>query len=106
MWRDWLRLIRRSARSDWISRSCSKAFLQLAGEPLVVHEVRGAIETPGGIGDFFDERGFCGGGLLVLVEKPAAVELVGGCILGTEDRGAAGEAVGFEKIEPQHHRTV
>ena len=53
-----------------------------------------AIETPGGVGEFLDELGFGGSGGSIFVEELAAVELVGGGVLGSEDRGAAGESGG------------
>jgi hypothetical protein len=56
-------------------------------------EVRDAIEAPGGVGEFLSELGLGGGGGLVFVEELAAVMLVGGGILGSENGGAAGEAV-------------
>ena len=87
-------------------------FLELAGEALRVHaeggegamgvddveidgrfEVRNAVETPGGVDEFLSELSFGGRGGLVFVEKLAAVALVGGGVLGGEDRGATGEAV-------------
>jgi hypothetical protein len=52
-----------------------------------------AVEAPGGVGEFLGELGFGGGGGLVFVEELAAVELVGGGILGGEDGRMAGEAV-------------
>jgi len=41
-----------------------------------------AVESPGGVGEFLDELGLGGSGWLVLVEELAAVELVGGEVLG------------------------
>jgi hypothetical protein len=41
-----------------------------------------AVETPGGVGEFLDELGFGGSGGLVFVEELAAVEMVGGGLLG------------------------
>jgi hypothetical protein len=57
-------------------------------------QVRDTVETPGGIGDFLDELGLGGGGGLIFVQELVAVELVFCCILGSEDGGAAGQAVG------------
>ena len=89
--------------------------LELAGQPLRVHaeggeqgnkglgvgvlgkqlgfEQRDAVEAPGGVGEFLREVRFGGRGGLVLVEELAAVELVGGGVLGGEDRGSGGQAV-------------
>jgi hypothetical protein len=53
-----------------------------------------AVETPSSIGEFLSELGLGGSGGLVFVEELAAVELVSGGVLSSEDRGAAGEAVG------------
>jgi hypothetical protein len=90
-----------------------QGFLELAGELLGVHaeggegavgvddvkvdggfELRDAVEAPGGVDEFLGELGLCGGGRLVFVEELAAVVLVSGGVLGSEDRGVAGEAVG------------
>jgi hypothetical protein len=57
-------------------------------------EQRNAVEAPGGVGEFLGELAFgCGGGL-IFVDELAAVALVGGEVLGSEDGGLAGEAVG------------
>ena len=56
-------------------------------------EQRDAVEAPGGVGEFLGELGLGGGGGLVFVEELAAVALVGGGVLGSENGGAAGEAV-------------
>ncbi|MGP0071766.1 MAG: hypothetical protein ACLPWF_07520 [Bryobacteraceae bacterium] len=52
-----------------------------------------AVEAPGCIGEFLSELGLSWRGGLVFVEELAAVELVGGGVLSSEDGGAAGEAV-------------
>jgi hypothetical protein len=57
-------------------------------------QVRDGVETPGGVGEFLDELGFGGSGGSIFVEELTAVELIGGGVLGSEDRGTAGEAVG------------
>ena len=89
--------------------------LELAGQPLRVHaeggeqgnkglgvgvlgkqlgfEQRDAVEAPGGVGEFLSEVRFGGGGGFVFVEELAAVALVGGGVLGGEDRGSGGQAV-------------
>ena len=56
-------------------------------------EQRDAIEAPGGVGQFADEMDFGGGFGLVFVVELAAVELVGGGVLGGQDGGLGGEAV-------------
>jgi len=53
-----------------------------------------AVEAPGGVGEFLGELGLGGGGGLIFVGELAAVELVGGGVLGSEDGGVAGKAVG------------
>jgi hypothetical protein len=63
-----------------------------AGED-VGFEERDAVEAPGGVGDFGDELRFGGRGGLVLVEKAAAMGVVGGRVLRREDGGGGGEAV-------------
>jgi hypothetical protein len=50
-------------------------------------EERDAVETPGGVGEFPGELGFGRGGGLVFVEGLAAVEPIGGGVLGVERRG-------------------
>ena len=49
-------------------------------------QVRDAVETPGGVGEFLGELGFGGSGGLVFLEELAAVELVGGGVFGGQDR--------------------
>jgi hypothetical protein len=57
-------------------------------------ERRGAVEAPGGVGELLSEMRFGWRGGLVFVKKLAAVELVGGGVLSSEDGGATGESVG------------
>ena len=57
-------------------------------------EVRNAVEAPGGVGEFLGELGFGGSGGLIFVEELAAVALIGGEVLGSQDGGLAGKAVG------------
>jgi len=53
-----------------------------------------AVEAPSGVGELLGELGFGGSGGFVFVDELAAVELVGREVLGGEDGGAAGEAMG------------
>ncbi len=68
-----------------------------AGEE-VGFEERNAIESPGGVGDFLDELGFCGSFRLVLVAELLAMILISGEVFGGEEGGAAGEAMS-ESVE-------
>ncbi|MBV9769205.1 MAG: hypothetical protein JOZ32_06520 [Bryobacterales bacterium] len=52
------------------------------------------VQAPGGVDEFLGELSLGGGGGLVFVEKLAAVAVVGVGVLGSEDGGMAGEAVG------------
>jgi hypothetical protein len=53
-----------------------------------------AVKAPGGVGDLLGEVGLGGRGRLVFVEELTAVALVCRGVLGSEDGGVAGEAVG------------
>jgi hypothetical protein len=61
-------------------------------------EQRDAVESPGGVGAFVDELDLGGSLGLVFVLELRAVELVGGRVLGRQNGGLAGEAVG-ERVE-------
>jgi len=57
-------------------------------------EQRDAVEAPRGVGELLGELSFGGSGRLILVEEFAAVALVGGGILCSEEGGLTREAVG------------
>src|ERR1700733_8156211 len=57
-------------------------------------QVRDAVETPGGVGEFLGELGFRRGSGFVFVEELGAGALGGVGVFSGEDVGAAGESVG------------